>query len=463
MPRRNASAPNRGTLRVIARIVVALVIVEVALQGVAYLAWRRIWIGPDGRVDPDAVLMVGDATVAEDGVATQEEAWPAEVQALLREGRPRLRIVAGAAPGRDSRAVLVRLQEQLDAERPRFVYVRVGREDLRRGEASIVSDDELRGRAGPFRFELRSWRAATEAWSAIAGTARIDPSGTWHAGAVPVEFGSRGRFRLGPAEGIWEASGAGAAITLPGAATAQVTITRTARGIDLAGEFPGGHLSLEPGAPAGDVVAAAEALIARGQYAEARWVLATVANGAPVDLGAIASLAALDLLEGRRDDAERRVATLREAAANDAGALAPLARALLALGQCREAVDAASSAPAEVWSDAGFAAAMRAMPDDEQRARLAERLAAAPASPVVTDAERGRRRAILRANLVRLVELCRFHGAEPILLAPEEDPDALGAGEDCALVTGATMLRSTARRSALRAIVHADLAKRLGG
>ncbi|MBI5849828.1 MAG: hypothetical protein HZB39_02140 [Planctomycetes bacterium] len=450
-------------LRVIVRTVAALVIVELVLQGVAYLAWRRIWIGPDGGVDPNTVLMVGDATVAEDGVATQEEAWPAEVQALLRAQHPSLRVVAGAAPGRDSQAVLVRLQEQLDAERPRFVYVRVGREDLRRGEASIVRDDELRGRAGPFRVECRTWGIVRDAIRAVAGAAGTDPTGIWHAGAVIVEFGEEGRFRLGPATGTWRTVGIGAEITLPGAPVAVVTITRTARGIDLTGEFPGGHLSLEPGAPAGDVVAAAEASLARGEYAEARWMLATAAEGAPADHGAIASLAALDLREGRRDDAERRVAMLREAAADELRALAPLARALLALGQCREAVDVASRAPAEAWSDPVFANAMRAMPDAEQRARRAERLAAAPAPPVVTDAERMRRRAVLRANLVRLVELCRFHGAEPILLEPEEEPDATGACEDCASVTGATILRGTARRSALRALVHADLTKRLGG
>ena len=398
-----------------------LLALEAFLQLVAGLAWRRAWVGPVGTSDPNTVLVCGDGSVSEEGLASREEAWPARVAARARALHSELRIVAGAASGRDSHDVATRLQRQLDVERPRFVYLRVGVEDLRAGRAAPITDEELPGRAAPFRVEFRTLRALRDAWEALFCGDAIDPTGIWHSGGVAVEFGANGRLRLGPAEGLWERSGDGLQITLPGAAPIEVTLTRTASGIDLSGAFPGGQLSLVAGAPARDAAGEARALLDRGEFAEARWVLTTAAESSAPDADALAALVELDRREGRREDAARHLAQLKTLAGVSPTAAAAFARA-----------EAASSA-------------------------------AADAVPAPAAEERARRAAVLRGNLARIVALCRFHGAEPILLGPLEAPEALAVCEAVATEGAVALLRSTAQSGELERVVFADLAARLGG
>lgn len=420
-------SPSRGPARgkALRRIVLAagctLLAIEALLQLVAGLSWRRAWVGPDGTIDPDTVLVCGDAVVTEDGLASREEAWPARAATRARTLRPGLRIVAGGSPGRDSHDVALRLQRQLDAERPRSVYLRVGIEDLRMGRAAPVLDEDLPGRAAPFRVELRTVRALRGAWEAVFGGDAIDPTGIWHSGGVAVEFGANGRLRLGPAEGLWERSGDGLRITLPGAAPIEVSLTRTASGIDLSGAFPGGQLSLVAGAPARDAAGEARTLFDRGEFAEARWVLTTAVESSAPDADALAALVELDRREGRRDDAARHLAQLKGLAGTSPTALAALARA-----------------------EAGSPASSGAEP--------------APAAE-----ERARRARVLKTNLERIVALCRFHGAEPILLGPLEAPEALAVCETVAAEGAVALLRSTAESGELERIVFADLVARLGG
>ena len=447
--------------RVAISVAVACVAVEAVLQLGAWSAWRAAWVGPHGPVDPAVVLVVGDGSVFEPGVATRAEAWPAEVEALGRATRADLRVVNGGAPERDSRGVLVRLAEQLDAESPGTVYLRVGVADLRRGTAEIVTDDQLRGRVAPFAIEFRLG-ALVGSWFAGSVTPAVaDPAagvlGSWHFGDVELTFAPAGRLALGTLIGAWRVEGGALEIMLPGTSLVPAELWREAGQDRLTVALSTGRITLTRGPRVAGASAVAEAAVAAGRWPEARWLLETAARSTADDPEALASLLELDVLEGRMDDAETRLAALT--ARDDPDGRAARLRALVALGRCREAADGVLAEPTLLAGRALLDARLRSMPDADQRERVRGLLAADP-EPIGA-AERQRRLFVLRSNLARAVELCRFHGSTPVLLAPEEEPAVHEVVEAVARELAVDLLSTPQRRSALRSTVLADLQSRL--
>ena len=129
---------------------------ESIAQFVAWRVWRTEWIGPHGEPDAQTVLLVGAGECYDERVASREEAWPAEAVASL-EGAP-VRLVAGAAPGRDSEDILRRLPLQLSIERPARVVLCVDPERLTAVlnvcEAAGVATSRI-GVAGGDRFSVK--------------------------------------------------------------------------------------------------------------------------------------------------------------------------------------------------------------------------------------------------------------------------------------------------------------------
>ncbi|MFO1054541.1 MAG: hypothetical protein U1F36_20150 [Planctomycetota bacterium] len=461
-------------MTVLRRAAIALLAIEACLQLLAFAAWRRAWVGPDGRVDHATALVVGDDLAFEEGVASREDAWPAEVARLLARTHPGLRVVNGAAPGRDSHDVVLNLERQLDRVRPALVYLRCGATDLRRGGVGRVDDDEFLGRARPFDWSFRTWDLLLGLLSEPSARGDRDALGIWHAGDVELQLAEDGTAHLGPSAGTWSAAGTRITIAFPGVDAVEAELIARDGADELRVDMPTAKLRFVRGAKPGEVAVAVETLSIRGAWAEARWLLETNAQSSRPSASALASLVELDVKEGRMDETDARLARLG-ARSDDPPWHAEELRAWLALGRCREVVDALLRDPSLLDRSTLLRERLATMPDDAERARLATALGTragndalvarlrAPRDPAAAlDAkEREARSEVLQSNLRRAVELCRFYGAEPVLMSPAEVAPAAEAVGVVARATGAALIESQPRRSALREALLSDLDARL--
>jgi len=112
--------------RSVVRILIALILVECALQAVDWLRWRRQFIALDRPLIPGTVLCVGDDDAFDVGVRSREDSWP------VRAGHEFAVVRNFALPAMDSAELLEQLPEWLDTQRPEVVFIGIGDADFRR-------------------------------------------------------------------------------------------------------------------------------------------------------------------------------------------------------------------------------------------------------------------------------------------------------------------------------------------
>src|SRR5262245_53494605 len=114
-------------------VVVPLLLLEVGLQISAWIVWQRNHprdsSAPEVR-DEKVVLCVGDSFTFGLGASTPAAAYPSQLEKMLRAvGDSRWKTVNRGWPGHNSRDVLTKLDQELQACRPAVVCVLVGTND----------------------------------------------------------------------------------------------------------------------------------------------------------------------------------------------------------------------------------------------------------------------------------------------------------------------------------------------
>lgn len=84
------------------------------------------------RPDPRVVLVLGDSLSAGYGMAASE-AWPALLEARLRQRDPRFRVVNASISGETTAGGLARIDAALARHRPAIVVIELGSNDALRG------------------------------------------------------------------------------------------------------------------------------------------------------------------------------------------------------------------------------------------------------------------------------------------------------------------------------------------
>ncbi len=98
--------------------------------------------GPTSRPDPHTVLVLGDSLSAGYGMAAGE-AWPALLEARLRERDPRFRVVNASISGETTAGGLARIDAALARHRPVIVVIALGANDALRGLPLSLARENL--------------------------------------------------------------------------------------------------------------------------------------------------------------------------------------------------------------------------------------------------------------------------------------------------------------------------------
>ena len=284
-------------------LAVALVVgAEVLAQFVAWRVWSTEWISPSGDVEPATVLLVGAAECYDEGVASREDAWPAKAVAEL--GGDALRLVSGAAPGRDSEDLLRRLPLQLSVDRPGRVVVCVGVEDFRQRQASPVDVADLPGQNAPFEVRPRLWRAifgGEDEVTTLQGPAQLH--GAWHFGDLEFRFEPDGGLWMGLAPALWTYGEDEIGIEVPGVGSYRAAWRIEGEQLHLQGNFPGEQVLLVRGPNPGGAAALGADQLDAGRFDEAEWMLRPAVVGSSGDLDAAVTLVELLRRAGREGEA----------------------------------------------------------------------------------------------------------------------------------------------------------------
>lgn len=88
--------------------------------------------GAASAPDPRTILVLGDSLSAGYGMAASQ-AWPALLEARLRERDPRFRVVNASISGETTAGGLARIDEALELHRPAIVVIELGSNDALRG------------------------------------------------------------------------------------------------------------------------------------------------------------------------------------------------------------------------------------------------------------------------------------------------------------------------------------------
>lgn len=88
--------------------------------------------GAASAPDPRTILVLGDSLSAGYGMAASQ-AWPALLEARLRERDPRFRVVNASISGETTAGGLARIDEALERHRPAIVVIELGSNDALRG------------------------------------------------------------------------------------------------------------------------------------------------------------------------------------------------------------------------------------------------------------------------------------------------------------------------------------------
>ncbi len=179
-PREIASTPRpvsknarrKATLALFA-VVVTLVLLEALLQIgslVVFFASRKPVIEVAGATD--TILCVGDSWTHGMGCSdASKHSYPAVLQELLRQQTGKSwTVVNGGQSGQNSRDVLLRLPSQLEASKPKYVLVLIGRNDLW-SRPDLVDDGTTYEDYQSYRFRWRLPRLLAWAIGAIRGEA----------------------------------------------------------------------------------------------------------------------------------------------------------------------------------------------------------------------------------------------------------------------------------------------------
>jgi len=308
-------------LRRLGLAVALLVGAEALAQFVAWRVWSTEWIAPAGGVEPATVLLVGAGECYDEGVASREDAWPARTVAEL-EGEA-LRLVSGAAPGRDSEDLLRRLPLQLSVDRPGRVVVCVGVEDFRQRQASPVDvAADLPGQNAPFEVRPRLWSALfggdEEVAATLQGPAQLH--GAWHFGDLEFRFEPDGGLWMGLAPALWTYGEDEIGIEVPGVGSYRAAWRIEGQQLHLEGNFPGEQVLLVRGPNPGGAAALGAGQLDAGRFDEAEWMLRPAVVGSSGDLDAAVTLVELLRRAGRDDEASALARQVLDGSEGDAHA-----------------------------------------------------------------------------------------------------------------------------------------------
>ncbi len=163
------------------------------------------------------ILCCGDSFTFGLGSSAPAHAYPAQLEAILREGGKTDIVVANAGwPAQTSREVLANLAKDLAARSPRLVYVLIGINDVGWAPARLTAAEESAGGAGQgWRFELRlprlfhtftQWLGGGPSYSRH-GREGVPFLGVWHREDLELAFERGGQLRLGTAVCAWRMEG----------------------------------------------------------------------------------------------------------------------------------------------------------------------------------------------------------------------------------------------------------------
>lgn len=197
----------------------ALVLVEVVLQAVAYLQWRR---HEAARATPGAhrVHCVGDSfTFGLGADRPQDESYPRVLASLVAATDANVEVVNDGWPGSTSAEVLRAVVAAVDRSTS-VVYVLVGVNDLTRRPALVTHEEEAAARAADRGFPWRCRLAVLAALvvDRLQGGPAYTPDnqraatappflGVWHLGNVELRFTPDGAASLGVDRHRWRLDG----------------------------------------------------------------------------------------------------------------------------------------------------------------------------------------------------------------------------------------------------------------
>jgi lysophospholipase L1-like esterase len=317
------SAPRQGSTtrrRVALAVVVFLFALEAALQLAAGVA-SLVPVTAPPRADA-GVVCVGDSFTAGIGASSTEHGYPAVLERLLRDrGRP-LRVANAGMPGQDSGYMLARVGGEL-------------RDGVKVCCALLAFNDTW----------SRPPRAAANALE-HATTRRFE--WRWRTGrllAIALRFGANSWFDAAGSDPV-PAPPAASADDAPPAPTPAAGFALLDRLGLTAADAPPPRVAPRPAADAQQRIAAIEATLRRGAFAEALAEARAFATAAPETLAAtrLAAIAA----NGAGDAAARDEALGRLAAADAAGRLDGAEERMIALLAIGDAGTAAARAEARL-------------------------------------------------------------------------------------------------------------------
>jgi hypothetical protein len=179
---------GRYVPRVALALVVSLLSLELGLQLLA-LVGPSLFSRASGRERGDAALVIAVGDSHTYGAVDREDAFPAQLEARLRERHPDrwTSVVNLGLPGLNSVTVANRLEGQVRRMRPDLIVVWVGINDIwNLNDFAIASDETLTRRVHQQLLKLKLYRLTTVVWSKEVTSSD-----------QPVERMSGARWRLG--------------------------------------------------------------------------------------------------------------------------------------------------------------------------------------------------------------------------------------------------------------------------
>jgi len=228
---------------------ISLVLLEVVLQMLTVGVWLFFPRHDAERFDSGerVVMCIGDSFTFGLGATSLSRSYPGQLQGILQQRLgPEWRVVNRGWPGRCTRDLLERIEEQLATIRPELVYVVAGLNDRYTSAEELVLDAAGAGGAvdgDSLRWEWRTARMFRIFLGWVAGAGGDDLRGLI-AGTWVGKQGEVFRFRQdgsGAVQGervTWSVDGPKLVVARDGAETSGVTV-----------EVDGDVLTLSPGEP----------------------------------------------------------------------------------------------------------------------------------------------------------------------------------------------------------------------
>lgn len=120
----------RAPRKLFLAVVIGFVVLELLLQvGTLVVLWTVGGDSGSSAKGGPVVLCVGDSYTYGLGASSTDKSYPGVMQTLLQTHRPGVRVVNAGWPSRNSREVLAGLDRQLAAHRPKLVFLLVGLND----------------------------------------------------------------------------------------------------------------------------------------------------------------------------------------------------------------------------------------------------------------------------------------------------------------------------------------------